>query len=63
MNAVYKHQLPFVKLEQLVTVVGVVQHITYSKSFDLPKPLTQKLTKYIHSLIVLESMETMRTLF
>jgi len=53
MNAVYKHQLPFVKLEQIVTVVGVVQHITYSKSFDLPKSITQKLTKYIQSLIVL----------
>jgi hypothetical protein len=53
MNGVYKHQLPFVKLEQIVSVVGVVQHITYSKPFDLPKPITQKITKYIHSLIVL----------
>lgn len=63
MNSVYRQQLPFVKLEQIVTVVGVVQHIAYSKCIDLPKPIIDRLTKYIHSLIVLESLETMRTIF
>jgi hypothetical protein len=63
MNVVYNNSLKYVKIEQIVCLVSIAQHIFSPSSFNLPTIIVKKLQKYIHSLIALENLEGMRFLF
>ena len=63
MNLVYNKNIAFMKIEQLVPFVSIVQHILHEESLELPPSVIGKLNQYTHNLIALQNIENMRNMF
>lgn len=63
MNVVFRTQVPFIKIDQLVVFISILQHIFYDKMFDLPPNILKRVQSYTCYLLVMQNLETIRGIF